>query len=76
MHYQGSFAWARVNGPGSFAVTVRVIADGVEVWSEVCSLRTPLRLPAIRGRVWEIEVEGTSEIVDVTLAASSEELRR
>ena len=72
---QRSFGWLRVNGPGSFSASVRVISDGVQVWSAVCAARAPTRLPPIRGRLWEVEVLGAAEITDVVLAASSEELR-
>lgn len=73
---QSSFSWARATG--NFTSTqLRVYADGVLVHT-IASLaaNTPVRMPALRGREWEVRVTGTERVQRVTLASSSAELLR
>ena len=69
-----SMAWARVEG--NYPVTLRVYADGglVAVLPPFAS-DDPVRLPAVRGTDWYVEVESTvGRAVRVTLASSLAEL--
>lgn len=70
-----SFAWLQVNGPGSLSVTVRVYCDGALVNQLSVTSRNPVRLKAMRGRIWEIEAEGQGNITQIRMAASVEELQ-
>lgn len=72
---QPSFAWARINGPGSIDATLRLLADGVEVYEVNITDRDPVRLPAVRGQIWEVEIEGEGIVTSLSLASSAAELR-
>lgn len=70
-----TFAWLRVVGTFTSA-TVRVYADGVLVATKVVTTTRAVRMPAARGREWEVEVESAGpKITLVTLASSTAELR-
>lgn len=71
----GTFAWCKVNGPGSISATVRVTVDGVLVFQKTITARAPVRFPPVRGRLWEVEVVGTGRVTSVMLAGSPEEIR-
>jgi hypothetical protein len=70
-----SFAWVRVNGPGSISATVRLLRDGATFYSVTITGREPVRVPAGRARMWEIEVEGQGIVTSVAIASSVEEIR-
>lgn len=69
-----TFAWARANGPGTVSGTLRVYSDGALVLTQVVTSRAPFRVPALRGRIWELEFEGTGDITSLVLASSAQEL--
>ena len=69
-----SYAWGRINGLLTGNVTVRLYGDGVLISTDTISARTPFRIPARRARLWEIEIESTSQVSSVTIASSTEEL--
>lgn len=71
---QPSMAWAKVEA--DYPVTVRIYADGELVLAPApFTSDDPIRLPAIRGAEWFIEVESTgNRVVQVVLASSLAEL--
>lgn len=69
-----TYAWGRVNGLLTGNVTVRLYGDNGLISTNTVSTRTPFRIPAKRARVWEIEIESTSQISSVTIASSAAEL--
>lgn len=70
-----SFSWLRVVGDFTTA-TVRVYADGALVATKVVTTSAAVRMPAVRGREWEVEVESAGpKITRVTLASSTSEIR-
>lgn len=54
-------------------ISVRVYADG-ELIRTVSTLDKVNRIPAKKARVWEIQVNGTAEVEQVTLATTAREL--
>lgn len=68
-------AWLRINGPQAGPATVRVYGDGVLRSTQTLAARAPVRFPAKRARLWEIEVEGAARVTSVVVASSVEELR-
>ena len=68
------FSWLRINGPGTPTCTVRIYNDGSLWHTAVVTGRTPIRLPAGVGKIWEIEVEGTGRVTSAAIATSSKEL--
>lgn len=69
-----AFAWLRLNGPLSAAVTVRIYANGVLWHTATLSDRAPVRLPPGRFRHLEVEVESQSRVSSVVLSTTSAEL--
>ena len=72
---QPSFAWARVNGNFTSGTLV-VYADGNTAQTSTVSANTPIRLAATRGREWSLQWTDDERATRITLASSSEELRR
>lgn len=62
------FGWMKVSGPMTSPVTVRLFADGAQIHSANVTTKNPLRVPAIKGMRWEIEVESDSRVTEVALA--------
>ena len=54
-----SFGWLQVQGEHT-SVTVKIYAEGNLVHTATVTNNTPQRLPAVRARYWEIQVESTS----------------
>ena len=76
LDYQPSFAWCRLEGPLTSAV-VRLYGDGVLFYTTpAITNNEPVRLPAVRCREFEIEIESATRITQVVLANNSEELRQ
>lgn len=69
---QPSFGWARVDA-AAYPVTLVVSTDGAAKTQSVTS-DEPVRLPAVRGREWKVEVRATARVLSVRLAGSREEL--
>ena len=68
------FAWLRLEGPVTSAVA-RIYGDGVlRYTTPTITGNTPIRIPAIRSREWEIEVDSAGRVTDITLASSTREL--
>ncbi len=71
---QPTFGWVRVAGSSGAAV-VRVYANGSLVHTTPSlSMNTPARLPAVRGREWEVRVDSSVHITDVVMASTAAEL--
>lgn len=71
-----SFAWCRVVAD-AYPATVKVWRDGVQVFNRSITSGRAVRLPAGRGRRWQVEVSGSVGSVQlVRLATSTEELRQ
>lgn len=62
------FGWMKVSGPMTSPVTVRLFADGVQIHSASVATKNPLRVPAIKGMRWEIEIESEGRVTEVALA--------
>lgn len=54
-------------------VSVRVFADG-ELLATVSDINTVKRLPPKRARIWEVEVNGTTPIAQISIATTAREL--
>lgn len=54
-------------------VAVRVFADG-ELLATVSDINTVKRLPPKRARIWEVEVNGTTPIAQISIATTAREL--
>jgi hypothetical protein len=67
-----SFSWAAVESDAP--ATLRVLADGALVRSVAVSNAAPVRLPATRGREWQVEVDSDVPVHAVRLASSVSEL--
>ena len=67
------FGWGHVEAE-NYPVTCRVYVDDALVHTQTVTSRSPFRLPAIKGRDWEIELETDKEVFAVMLAQSSQEL--
>ncbi len=70
---QPSFGWAQVEASG-YPVTLRLLADGLEIAAVAVPSEDPVRLPAVRGRTWQVEIVGASRVVAVRLASSRQEM--
>lgn len=55
-------------------IKVLIYADGVKILDQYVTNRNMFRLPSVLARDWEVYVEGTDEIFNITLAQSGEEL--
>lgn len=54
-------------------LTTRIYADGALI-REATDINDVFRLPAIRARTWEIEVQGIADVTSIAIAGSPEEL--
>jgi len=82
---QASYAWITVMSDFSASVVVRLYTEDIAVGASPSTrvLRhtatltnsTPQRLPAGRYKEWEIEVETTAKVTEVTIASSTQELQ-
>ena len=71
---QRSFACLRLEGPISSAV-VRIYADGVLAYTTPSiTTQAAVRIPAIRAREWEFEIESAGRVTAIVLAGSAAEL--
>jgi len=68
-----SFACAQLEAE-AYPMTMKFYADGTLIHTQVAQSRRPFRLPAKRGRDWEFQVEGSSEVFSVAMANSMSEL--
>lgn len=68
-----SFACAQLEAE-AYPMTVKVYADGSLIHTQTVQSRNPFRLPAKRGRDWEVQIEGSSEVFSVAIANSMSEL--
>lgn len=55
-------------------LTVNIYADGKFLWS-VSEPGKTLRIPAKKSRQWEVEVVGTTNVQEITLASTGQELK-
>lgn len=67
--------WLQVNAPFPATVTVRIYRDGVLWHTKAVTNNKPSNLPPSKGIEWEVEVESTSRVEQVTIASSTEELK-
>ena len=67
------FACAQLEAE-AYPMTVKFYADGNLIHTQTAQSRNPFRLPAKRGRDWEIQVEGSNEVFSVVIANSMSEL--
>ncbi|MDB0024592.1 hypothetical protein N9E36_03880, partial [bacterium] len=58
----------------AYPMTMKFYADGTLVHTQTVQSRSPFRLPAKRGRDWEIQVEGSIEVFSIAMANSMTEL--
>lgn len=67
------FACAQLEAE-AYPMTVKFYADGTLIHTQTVQSRNPFRLPAKRGRDWEMQVEGSNEVFSVAIANSMSEL--
>ena len=58
----------------AYPMTVKFYADAVLVHTQTVTSRNPFRLPAKVGRDWEMQVEGSHEVFNLSIANSMTEL--
>jgi hypothetical protein len=59
--------------PGAKYISVRVYADG-KLINTITSMDDVKRLKGVRAKEWEIQVNGTAEVEQITLASTVREL--
>lgn len=74
VHSHKALAAAQVKAKSYADLTLRVYADGSLVHTQTVTSAKPFRIAAVRARLWEVEVEGTDEVVELALAESISEL--
>jgi hypothetical protein len=72
--YPAGFTCLRVEAD-AYPVTIRVFRDGAQIIEHVVTDSKIRRIPAGRGRMWELELEGTSRVFRVHLAESPTEIQ-
>lgn len=72
-HHQPSFAAARVIA-ARYPVAFRTLAEGEINYETFVFSEEPFRLPAVRARLWQFEIEAPHRIVEVALSDALEEL--
>lgn len=72
-HEQRSFGWARVEA-APYPCTLILLGDGATVARLTVTDAGPMRLPAVRARDLQIQVESTGRIIGVYLGTSPEEV--
>lgn len=70
-----AYAWVQLAGDYSAAATVRIYADGALFHTATLSSNTPQRVPPGRFKEWEVELESTARVTELTLASSTAELQ-
>lgn len=71
-----NFGWGHVLANG-YPVTMRLYGDGVLRATKQVLNNTPFRLPAgYKAKYWEIELEGSNQILEACIAESMEEVKR
>ena len=73
MPHDMSFACAQLEAE-AYPMTMKFYADGTLVHTQAVQSRDPFRLPAKRGRDWEVQVEGSIEVFSIAMAHSMSEL--
>jgi hypothetical protein len=68
-----SFACAQLEAE-AYPVTMKVYADGSLIHTQTVANRNPFRLPAVAGRDWEVQLEGSSEVFSMAVAQSMSEI--
>ena len=58
----------------AYPMTVKFYADTVLVHTQTVTSRDPFRLPSKVGRDWEMQVEGSHEVFNLSIANSMTEL--
>lgn len=58
----------------AYPMTVKIYAEGTVVHTQTVTSRMPFRLPAIKGRDWEFQIEGNKEVFAFHLAQLMSEL--
>jgi hypothetical protein len=68
-----SFCQVESNG---YPVTCKVYGGGELIHTETVASREPFRLPSgFKTKDWEVDVEGTAEVFQISLASTRQELR-
>jgi hypothetical protein len=75
LDYPTNFGFAQVNAY-QYPVTLKVYADGVMKSAKVVYDNNQFRLPSgFRAYEWAFQVEGTGEVIEVTIAQSTDEMK-
>jgi hypothetical protein len=72
-HVSG-FAAAQLDAE-TYPMTVKFYADNTLVHTQTVTSRLPFRLPAIQGRDWEFQIEGSYEVFGLAVSETMAELR-
>jgi hypothetical protein len=67
------FSCAQVEAE-AYPVTAKFYSDSTLMHTETVTSRAPFRLPATPGLDWEIQVEGNTEVFNIAMAQSMQEL--
>lgn len=73
MDAEASFSCAQLEAE-SYGMTVKIIANGTEILSKSVASRAPFRLPAVRARDWEVQIEGAYEVFSFAMSDAMMEL--
>lgn len=58
----------------SYPVTAKYYVEGSLVHTQTVTSREPFRLPAVKGRDWEVELSGSAEVFSAIIAQGMEEI--
>jgi hypothetical protein len=67
------FACAQLEAE-AYPVTAKFYTDNVLTLTQTVASRDPFRLPAVKGRDWEIQLEGNTEVFSLVVGQSMSEL--
>jgi hypothetical protein len=67
------FSCAQVEAE-AYPVTAKIYSDNVLVHTQTVTSRTPFRLPVAPGLDWEFQIEGNTEVFNILMAQSMQEL--
>jgi hypothetical protein len=75
LDFPTNFGFGQVNAY-QYPVIMKVFADGVMVAAKVVQNNNQFRLPSgFRAYEWAFQIEGTAEVIEVSIAQSTEELK-
>ena len=69
------FGWAQINADFEEGVVLKLYVDGVLIYTSPTILsKEPFRLPAVKGRRWELELVSKDKVTSLEIAQAAQEL--